>query len=186
MVGLSALWMPIVVSAVFVFIALALIHGLLGWHKGDMAAVPGEAKVMETLRDLKVHPGDYRFPYGNTTAEMTAPEFVAKMKQGAVGIMTIWPNGELDMGKMFGRWFAYSLAIGVLAAYVTGRTHAPGAAYLEVFRVSGAVAFCCYVVAHWQNWIWWGRSLRFTVTHSLDGIIFALVTGATFGWLWPR
>jgi hypothetical protein len=186
MVGLSALWMPIVVSAVFVFIALSIIHGMLGWHKGDMTAVPGEAKVMETLRGLNVKPGDYRFPYGSTTAEMTTPEFEEKMKQGAVGIMTIWPNGGINMGKMFGLWFVYSLLIAALAAYITGRTHGLGAPYLEVFRVSGVVTFCCYVVAHWQNWIWWGRSTRFTVTNSLDGIIYALITGATFGWLWPH
>jgi hypothetical protein len=178
--------MPIMVSAVFVLIALFIIHGLLGWHKGDMTAVPGEAKVMETLRGLNVQPGDYRFPHGNTVAEMTAPEFVEKMKQGPVGIMSIWPNGEINMGKMMGQWFVYSLFIGVLAAYITGRTHGPGAPYLEVFRVSGAVTFCCYVVAHWQNWIWWGKSTRFTVTNSLDGIIYALITGATFGWLWPH
>jgi hypothetical protein len=30
---------------------------------------------------------------------------------------------------------------------------------------------------------WWGKSARFTVTHSLDGIIYALITGVTFGWL---
>ncbi|HUK73547.1 MAG TPA: hypothetical protein VLW50_33185, partial [Streptosporangiaceae bacterium] len=62
MVGLVALWMPIIVSAMFVFIALAIIHSLLGWHKGDMTNVPGEAKLMDTLRDLNVQPGDYRFP----------------------------------------------------------------------------------------------------------------------------
>jgi hypothetical protein len=186
MVGLSALWMPIVVSAVFVLIALLIIHGLLGWHKGDMTAVPDEAKVMETLRSLNVQPGDYRFPYGNSTAEMTTPEFEEKMKQGAVGIMTIWPSGGINMGKMLGQWFVYSLGIAVLAAYITGRTHGPGAPYLHVFRVSSVVAFCCYAVAHWQNWIWWGKSTRFTMTSSLDGIIYALLTGGTFGWLWPR
>ena len=57
MVGLTALWMPIVVSAVFVFIALSLIHGMLGWHKGDMTAVPGEAKFMETMRGLNAAGG---------------------------------------------------------------------------------------------------------------------------------
>jgi hypothetical protein len=88
MVGLSALWMPIVVSAVFVFIALAIIHGMLGWHKGDMAAVPGEAKVMETLRGLNVQPGDYRFPFSNSVDEMKTPEWDEKMKQGPVGIIT--------------------------------------------------------------------------------------------------
>jgi hypothetical protein len=186
MVGLPALWMPIVVSAVFVLIALLLIHGLLGWHRADMVAVPGEAKVMEMLRGTNLQPGDYRFPYGTTTAEMTAPEFVEKMKAGPVGIMTIWPNGEINMGRMIGQWFIYSLVIGVLVAYVTGCTHGAGAPYGEVFHVSAAVAFCCYAVAHWQNWIWWGRSTRFTLTNSLDGIIYALITGATFGWLWPH
>ena len=86
MVAMSALWMPIIVSAVFVFIVLMLIHGLLGWHKGDMTAVPGEAQVMEMLRGLNVKPGDYRFPHGTTTAEMTTPAFEEKLKQGPVGV----------------------------------------------------------------------------------------------------
>ena len=131
MVGLSDLWMPIVVSAVFVFIALMIIHGMLGWHKGDMTAVPGEAKVMETLRGLNVQPGDYRFPYSNSVDEMKGPEFTEKMKQGPVGIMTLRPSGDINMGKMFGQWFVYSLFIAVLAAYITGRTHGPGAPYFE-------------------------------------------------------
>jgi len=145
MVALPALWMPIVVSAVFVLITLVIIHGMLGWHKGDMIAVPGEAKVMETVRGLNVQPGDYRFPHANTTAEMTTPEFAGKMKQGPVGIMSIWPNGDINMGKLLGQWFVYSLVIAVLAAYITGRTRGPGAPYLQVFRVSGAVTF---------GWLW--------------------------------
>ena len=186
MVGLSALWIPIVVSAVVVFIALALVHGILGWHKGDMNALPGEAKVMETLRGLNVRPGDYRFPFSDSVDEMKTPEWDAKMKQGPVGVMSISPSAPMNMGKMFGQWFVYSLFIAGLAAYITGSSHGPGAPFLDVFRVSGVVAFCCYVVALWQNWIWWGQSTRFTVTNSLDGIIYALITGATFGWLWPH
>lgn len=186
MIGLSALWMPVVVSAVFVFIALALIHGMLGWHKGDMAAVPGEAKFMEMVRGLSVPPGDYRFPFSTSVEEMKSPEWDEKMKQGPVGSMSISPSAPINMGKLFGLWFLYSLFIAVLAAYITGRTHAHGATFLEVFRVSGAVAFCCYVVSLWNNWIWWGQGTRFTVTYSIDGVIYALITGATFGWLWPR
>jgi hypothetical protein len=185
MVELSALWMPIVVSAVFVFIANLVIH-MSGWHKGDMSAVPGEDKVMEALRGLNVQPGDYRFPYGSTVAEMTTPEFEAKMKAGPVGNMSILPSGSMNMGKLLGQWFVYSLFIAVLAAYVTGRTHAAGAPYLEVFRVTGTLAFCCYSVAHWQNWIWWGKGTRFTLTYSLDGLVYALVTAGAFGWLWPK
>ena len=186
MVGLSALWMPIVVSAVFVFIALMIMHMMPGWHKRDMIAVPGEAKVMETLRGLNVQPGEYRFPYSNSVEEMESPAFKEKMKQGPVGIMSIRPSGDINMGKLMGQWFVYSLVIAVVVAYVTGRTRAPGAAYLEVFCVSGTVTFCCYAVAHWQNWIWWGKGTRYTLTQTVDGLIFALVTAGTFGWLWPR
>jgi hypothetical protein len=111
MVGLSALWMPIVVSAVFVLIALLILHMMPGWHKRDMTAVPGEDKVMETLRALNVQPGDYRFPYGNTVKEMETPAFKEKMKHGPVGNMSIQPIGDINMGKMLGQWFVYSLVI---------------------------------------------------------------------------
>jgi hypothetical protein len=57
MVGLSALWVPIVVSAVFALIALWIIHGRLGWHKGDVTALPGEAKVMECCAARTYSPG---------------------------------------------------------------------------------------------------------------------------------
>jgi hypothetical protein len=186
MVGLVALWMPIVASAVFVLIALMLIHGMLGWHKADMAAIPGEEAFLDALRGLDAPPGDYRFPHGVTVEEMTAPAFIEKMNRGPVGVMTVWPNGEINMGKLIGRWFVYSLVIGVLVAYVAGRALGSGAAFADVFRVSAVVTFCCYALAHWQNWIWWGKSVRFTLTHTLDGVIFAIITGATFGWLWPH
>ena len=186
MVGLVALWLPIVVSAVFVFVALSVVHMLPGWHKGDMTGLPGEAKVMDTLRGLNVRPGDYRFPFSNSTKEMQTKEWDAKMTVGPVGVLTIQPSGPLPFGRMMGQWFVYALVIAVFAAYVTGRTRGAGAEYLEVFRVSGAVTFCCYAMAHWQHWIFWGKSTRFTMTHTVDAIFYALVTGATFGWLWPR
>src|SRR5262249_23595210 len=47
-----------------------------GLAPGDMAAVPDEDKVTETLRGLNVQPKEYRFPYGNTTKEMEVPAFV--------------------------------------------------------------------------------------------------------------
>jgi len=50
-------------------------HMLPGWHKRDMTAVPGEDKVMETLRGLNVQPGEYRCPYSNSVAEMETPAF---------------------------------------------------------------------------------------------------------------
>jgi hypothetical protein len=185
MTPFMSLLLPVVVSAVAVFVLTVIIH-MTPWHSRDYIKLPGEDKVMETLRALNVQPGDYRFPYGRTTAEMTTPEFEAKMRAGPVGNMSMSSSGDMKMGKMMGQWFVYSLVIAVIVAYVTGRTRAQGAPYVEVFRVSGAVTFCCYSVAHWQNWIWWGKGTRFTLTNTVDGLIYALVTAGTFGWLWPK
>ena len=74
---------------------------------------------------------------------MKTPEWDERMKQGPVGVMTIQPSGPLNFGKLMGQWFVYSLFIAVFAAYITGRTRGLGAPYLEVFRVSGSVTFCC-------------------------------------------
>ncbi len=186
MVALTVLWLPIVVSVVFVFIVSTAVHMIPGWHQDDMASVPGEDQVMETLRAVNLQPGEYRFPFGRTTKEMQTPEFVAKMKAGPVGTMTIRPSGEINMGKLLGTWLLYTLVISIIAAYVTSRTRGVGAPYLEIFRVSGTVAFCSYALAHWQGWIWWGKSTRITLTYTIDGLLFALVTAGAFGWLWPK
>ena len=186
MVELLALWKPILLSAVFVFITLALIHMIPGWHQRDTRAVPDEEKVLDTLRSLNLPAGEYRFPFGLTTRDMEAPAFIEKMNKGPVGTMTIRSNGELPFGRMMGLWFLYSLVISGIAGCVAGAVHAPGAPFEAVFILTALIAFCCYVVAHWQNWIWWGRSARITLTYSVDGALYAIVTGATFGWLWPR
>lgn len=186
MVTLAALWMPIVVSAVFVFIASAVLHSIPVWHKKDMTALPDEDSIMDAMRNAGVQPGEYRFPYGATVADMETPAFQQKMKLGPVGNVTIRPSGETGMGKLLGQYFVYALVISLFSGYLTAATHSSDAPYLEVFRVSGTVAFCCHAVAHWQNWIWWGRGTRITIMSTIDGLIFALLTGGTFGWLWPR
>ena len=90
--------MPIVVSAMFVLIALCVLHALLGWHKHDMNGRPGEHTSLDALRAANVRPGDTRFPFGRTVAELTTPEFEAKMRRGRVGNMSVVPNGDANMG----------------------------------------------------------------------------------------
>ncbi len=186
MVALASLWLPVLVSAVFVFIASMIVHMIPGWHQDDMRGVPNEDDVMATLRSANLQPGEYRFPFGRTTAEMTTPGFVEKMKMGPVGTMTIRPNGELNMGKLMGFWFLYTLIVGAIAAGVTCHFMGAGSPYRGVFHLSAVIVFCCYSMAHWQNWIWWGKSTRYTLTYTVDGVLFAIVTGATLGWLWPK
>lgn len=127
--------MPIVVSAVFVFIAPSIIHSMLGWHKGEMTRPRRGKGHGNATGPERTAPGDYRFPYSNSTDEMKTPEFAEMMKQGPVGIMSILPSGAINLGKLLGQWFVYSLFIAGLTAYIPDRTRGLGALYLEVFRV---------------------------------------------------
>ncbi len=46
MVGVTALWLPIVLSAVIVFFASFVIHMVLKYHWGDWTKLPSEEALM--------------------------------------------------------------------------------------------------------------------------------------------
>ena len=50
MVGLTTLWLPVLLSAVLVFIASSIIHTLLNYHWTDWDKIPGEDNVLEAAQ----------------------------------------------------------------------------------------------------------------------------------------
>ena len=186
MTGLHVLWLPILLSAVFVFIASSIIHMLSPWHKSDYPKMPNEDKALEAWRPLAIPPGDYMVPRPATRGALRSPEFVDKLNKGPVMVLTVLPNGPMTMGRSLALWFVYLLVVGVFSGYVAGRALPPGAPYLHVFRFAGAVAFIGYSLALWQMSIWYRRSWVTTIKATVDGLIYALLTAGTFGWLWPR
>jgi hypothetical protein len=185
MVPLTALWLPILLSAVLVFIASSLIHMAIPIHKNDYRKLPDEDRVLDALRSTGITPGrGYIFPYC-THKDMKSPESVEKFKRGPVGMLTIRPSGVPNMGKFLGQWFIYCIVISIFTAYLTSRTRAPGTEYLEVFRVAGTFAFAAYSLAFIQDAIWKGEDWGVTFKHVFDGLIYGLLTAGTFGWLWP-
>jgi hypothetical protein len=185
MVSLSALWLPTLLSAVIVFVASSVMHMLLPFHRGDYQQLPDEDKLLASLRSAGLKRGLYVFPFC-THKEMKSPALMEKYKQGPVGMMTVFPSGPPVMPKFLGMWFAYCLIIGFFVAYLTGRTVAPGAHYLVVFRVAGTAAFLAYGLGHLSNGIWKGQTWTVTIKEVIDGLIYGLLTAGTFGWLWPR
>jgi len=186
MTGLSALWLPILLSAVFVFVASSILHMALPWHKSDYKTLPNEDKAMDALRALAIPPGDYMVPRPSSRADMSSPAFAEKLRKGPVMVLTVMPSGPMSMGRNLGLWFAYCAVVGFLAAYVAGRALPSGTSYLHVFRFAGATAFIAYTAALWQMTIWYRRSWLTTLKSTIDGFIYALLTAGTFGWLWPR
>lgn len=186
MTGLSLLALPILLSAVAVFVVSSLIHMASPWHKGDYPRMAEEARFMDAVRPLGIPPGDYMVPRPASRDELKSPEFAEKVKKGPVMVLTVLPNGPMAMGRNLALWFVYALAVGVLAGYVAGRALPPGASYLRVFRFAGVTAFTGHAVALWQLSIWYRRAWSTTIKATVDGLIYALLTAGTFGWLWPR
>jgi hypothetical protein len=185
MVSLAALWLPILLSAIFVFIASSLMHMILPYHRSDYQALPDEDKVLAALRAAGPSRGQYIFPY-TTHKDMKSPAMAEKYKQGPVGMMTIVPNGPPAMPKFLGLWFLYCLVIGIFTAYLTGHTVPIWASHRQVFRVAGTAAFMGYGLGHLSNGIWKGQTWSVTIKEVVDGLVYGLLTAGTFGWLWPR
>lgn len=184
MVSLTALWLPILLSAVLVFVASSIIHMLLGYHASDWKSLEREDGVLDALRPFALKPGDYVAPKPGSMAEMNSPEFKAKVEKGPRVMITVMGPSS-SMLKGLALWFVYSLVVAVFAAYVAGITLGPGAPYMDVFRVTSTVTFAGYALALWQGWIWYSRGLGYTLRSSFDALVYALLTGGAFGWLWP-
>lgn len=181
---IPALWLPILVSSVVVFLASWIVHSVLPFHQADRKKLAGEDDVLETMRRAAVAPGDYMFPFARMS-DMKDPAFQKKFEAGPVGFMTVVRGGSWGMGSSLALWFVYLLVIGVFVAYLTGRTVAPGESYLHVFRVAGASSFLAHAGAHPMMSIWYKRQWDTTVRFIVDGLVYAGLTGGVFGWLWP-
>jgi hypothetical protein len=186
MVSVLSLMLPIVLSAVFVFIASSVIHMATPWHKGDLMKLPKEDGVLKALQPFNLPPGNYGFPKPGSMADMKSPDFLARMKAGPVGFMTIKKSWDFSMGGTLALWFVYSLIVSLFAGYIAGVAFGPGTEYPRIFQVAGCVAFVGYSMALMHESIWWGRRWSWTLRSMLDGLLYGLLTGGTFGWLWPR
>ncbi len=185
MVPILSLWLPILLSAVAVFVVSSIIHMVLPYHRSNFKKLPSEDAVMTALREYQVTPGEYAMPYAGSSQAMGSEEYLAKTKEGPVGLLTIVPSGPPAMGKSLVLWFLYSILVGIFAAYIAGQALTPGVEYLKVFQFAGCTAFACYSVALLQDSIWFHRSWSITLKFAFDGLVYALVTAGVFGWLWP-
>lgn len=185
MVSVLSLWLPILLSAVIVFLVSSLIHMVLGYHRTDFRKVPAEDDVMSALREFGIPPGDYVIPCAGSSKEMGSPEFIEKATKGPVAFMTVIPSGPPAMGKSLVQWFVYCAVVAIFAAYIGSRAVGPSADYLAVFRFTGTTAFIGYTLALWQNSIWYRRAWSTTLKSTFDGLVYGLLTAGTFGWLWP-
>lgn len=184
---LTQLWLPILLAAVFIFIASSIFHMVIPIHKGDHQKMPGEDEILALMRQKGVGPAQYMFPAAESMKEMGTPEMKAKWEQGPIGILRVLPAGGFNMGKNLLLWYLYTVVVGVFAGYAAWHgVGGAGAEYLPVFRMAGTVAFAAYGVASVVDSIWKGQAWGITAKFCFEGVVYALLTAGTFGWLWPE
>jgi len=184
MTAIAALWVPILVSAVLVFAASSVIHMAPLWHRNELPAPPDGDRLQDALRPFGLKPGEYMLPRMQSMKECNSPAFIEKLTRGPVLIMTVIANGPINMSRPLVQWFIFVVVVSMLTAYVAGATLAADASYLSVFRVAGTTAFIAYAAGVWPQSIWYSRPWCTTLKFTLDGLIYGLLTGGAFGWLW--
>lgn len=182
---LSALWLPILVSAVGVFVASSLLHMVLKYHHNDYRPIPDEDKFLAAIRPANLKPGLYVFPYC-LPKDMKSPAAIEKYKQGPVGFMTVIPSGPPAMPKFLIMWFGYCLLISIFVGYITWHTDVFGRPHHAIFHVAAVSAFLAYGVAQLVNVVWKGQRWPAMIKDLFDAFIYALVTAVAFAHLWPH
>ena len=181
----GSLWLPVIVSAVAVWIASSIVHMVLRYHRADYRQLSDEESVAAAVRKVGPGPGLYVMPYCADMSQMKDPVFRKKYDEGPVALLTVMRNGPPTLGKHLLQWFLLCFLVSFVVAYVARHTLSPDADALNVMRVTGTVAFIAYGFGYFQDSIWkagpWSNSLR----GLLDAAIYGVVTGLVFRFLWP-
>ncbi|HXH28566.1 MAG TPA: hypothetical protein VNL37_05935 [Candidatus Polarisedimenticolia bacterium] len=181
----GSLWLPVIVSAVAVFVASSILHMALKYHKADYRPCPEEEAVRAAIAKANPAPGLYATPYCPDMKQMKEPAIRERFDKGPVALLTVFPRGLPNMPKHLTLWFAFSVLVSFVAAYVARHTLVPGADGLLVMRITGTVAFTGYALSDVSASIWKGQPWSNTVRALIDGGIYALLTGVIFRLLWP-
>lgn len=185
MTHIAQLWIPIVVSAVLVFAASSIIHMVLKWHNSEYRKVANEDAVRDAIRAGSSAPGQYAIPHCQDMKEMQSPEMQRKFSEGPVAFLVLRAPGPPKMGGALAQWFVYGLVVASVAACLAGNVYAAGVGR-QAGILAGAIAFLTYAGGSIPNAIWMGKPWSAALKEVLDALIYGVVTGAVFAWLWPQ
>lgn len=180
----GSLWLPVVVSAVAVWLVSAVLHMVLKYHRADFKQLSNEESVGQALRAATSGPGVYVIPYCEMS-QMKDPAVQKRYEDGPVGLLTVMRSGMPNMGKLLGLWFLFCFLVSFVTGYVARHSLDPGAYGMEVMRLAGTVAFVGYGFGYIQDSIWHGMPWSNTLRGLLDALIYGVVTGLVFRFLWP-
>jgi hypothetical protein len=185
MSAIAQLWMPILVTAVLIFIASSLIHMVFKWHNSDYLQLANEDDVRAAIRASSPTPGQYVMPHCVDMKDMGSEAMQKKFAEGPVAFLTVRKNGSPEMGSTFVMWFAFTLAVAAIAGWLamtafTGKANANAAG-----QMVGFISFLAYGGGSVPLGIWMGKPWGSVAKDLLDALIYGVISGLVFIWLWP-
>ena len=186
MVSVEQLWLPIIASAVAVFVASSILHMVLKWHRADYRALPNEDEVRAALRSSAKTPAQYMVPYCADPKDLKKPEMTQKFVDGPLALISVRKPGPPAMGPFLGQWFALNLAVAILAGYIASKMVPAGASFLAICRPVSVLTFVAYAAGSVSDFIWMGKPAGNMVREVIDAFIYGLVTALVFAFLWPK
>jgi len=183
MVTLPMLWLPILLSAVFVFIASNIFWMALPfWHHRDYGKIATSDRIVDALVDTPS--GQYMVP-SHDWNKLTPEERAAFQKRPG-GLLLLRNPMQFSIGSALASFFILNVVIAVFIAYVCRLSLSAGAPHASVFRVAATAGILAYAFNTVSDSIWFGKPWLVTVRFIIDGLIYALLIGTTFAWLWPH
>lgn len=185
MSGLLQMWLPILATAFFIFIASSLIHMVFKWHNTDYRALANEDGVRAAMRAGSPGPGQYVIPHCTDMKEMQSDAMMKKFTEGPVAFVTVRESGPPGMGKSLTLWFLYSILVAAFAGCLALQAYGIKGNVHPAAHLVGMVSFATYVGGSIQFGIWMGKPWSSVAKDILDGAIYGTISALTFMWLWP-
>lgn len=179
------LWQPVLLGGFVAWMASALIHMALKYHNSDYRQLSNEDALRSALRSAKPGMGVHSVPYCGDMGQLQDEAMQAKFREGPVALVTVFPNGLPNMGKLVGQQLLHFVLGCALVAYCATLALGPGAAYMTVFRFVSTAGFLTFGWAVIPFSIWYGHSWASTAKYLLDALVYGLVVAGCFAWLWP-
>ena len=177
------LWLAIVIGTFVLWILSFVAWAVLPHHFGDNRMLGDEDALMKFLDDAGVQPGNYFFPYCGSAKEQGDKAYIEKYTAGPRGTLNVYamPNMPSNMVRTILYFFVTVFTIG----YITHVACPPGDAasdFMKVFRIAGTIGVLVYASSGVLDRIWFVRRMW---TSILDGIVYGLVVGLIFAFMWP-
>lgn len=180
---LPSLWLPILLSAVVVWIAAFVAWSFLPHHARDWTGLPDEGAFINAIRSLGIPPGRYCFPHCADRRMRKDPEFQRKWKEGPAGEFNLWR--PVNMARNMALTFVVYLVIGFLVGYLAAATLQRGDSFGRFFQVTATAGILGYAFGHIPHAIWFQHGRNSILSTLADGVVYGLLTGLVFALLRP-